>query len=51
LLATLYGCEFDRERFLVLRPVALEIAEKTIPNSTLWATQAADIEALPREKN
>jgi hypothetical protein len=30
LLATLYMCEFEREPFLVLRPVALEIAENVI---------------------
>jgi hypothetical protein len=50
LLATLYKCEFEREPFIVLRPVALEIAEQAIRNSTLWATRRAELEEFARQE-
>jgi len=50
LLATLYRCEFEREPFIVLRPVALEIAEQAIRNSTLWATRRAELEEFVRQE-
>jgi hypothetical protein len=50
LLATLYKCEFEREPFIVLRPVALEIAEQSIRNSTLWATRRAELEEFARQE-
>jgi|SRR5579863_1924931 len=50
LLATLYKCEFEREPFIVLRPVALEIAEQAIRNSMLWATRRAELEEFARRR-
>ncbi len=50
LLATLYICEFEREPFIVLRAVALEIAENTIRMSRLWVDRRAELEALAREE-
>src|SRR5579863_1211243 len=50
LLATLYRCEFEREPFVVLRLVALEIAEQAIRNSTLWATRRAELEEFARQE-
>src|SRR5262249_22738665 len=50
LLATLYKCEFEREPFIVLRQVALEIAEQAIRNSMLWATRRAELEEFARQE-
>lgn len=50
LLANLYSSEFEREPFLVLRPVALEIAEHSIRTSPLWAQRRAELEAFAREE-
>lgn len=50
LLATLYKCEFERELFVVLRPVVLDIAEQAVRNSTLWSTRRAELEAFAREE-
>jgi len=49
LLATLYRREFEREPFVVLRPVAHEVAENTIRSSTLWSTRRTELEAFARE--
>jgi Wadjet anti plasmid transformation system JetA-like protein len=46
LLANLYQCEFEREPFVVVRPVALEVAEQVICNSPLWRTRRDDLESL-----
>lgn len=51
LLATLYRCEFEREPFLVLRSVAIEIAEQAIRTSNLWATRRGELEAFAREED
>jgi Wadjet anti plasmid transformation system JetA-like protein len=50
LLSTLYTCEFEREPFIVLRPVAIEIAENAIRSSNLWTERRADLEELAREE-
>jgi len=50
LLSTLYTCEFEREPFVVLRPVAIEIAENAIRSSSLWTERRADLEELAREE-
>ncbi len=50
LLATLYRCEFEREPFIVLRPVALDIAEQSIRDSPLWATRRAELEEFARQE-
>ena len=50
LLSTLYTCEFEREPFTVVRPVAIEIAENAIRSSSLWTEQRADLEELAREE-
>ena len=42
LLSTLYTCEFEREPFTVVRPVAIEIAENAIRSSSLWTERRAD---------
>jgi hypothetical protein len=51
LLATLYRCEFEREPFLVLRSIAIEIAEQAIRTSNLWATRRGELEAFAREED
>jgi hypothetical protein len=45
-----YRCEFEREKFIVLRPVALEIAENAIRSSRLWAERRGELKALAREE-
>jgi Wadjet anti plasmid transformation system JetA-like protein len=50
LLGTLYRCEFEREPFMVLRPVAVEIAEQVIRSSTLWTTRRAELEEFARQE-
>ncbi len=50
LLATLYTSEFEREPFLVLRPMALEIAANAIQSSRLWAERRTELEALALEE-
>lgn len=50
LLSTLYTCEFEREPFIVLRPVAIEIAENAIQLESLWTERRADLEELAREE-
>lgn len=50
LLSTLYTCEFEREPFIVLRPVAIEIAENAIRSSHLWTERRSDLEELAREE-
>jgi hypothetical protein len=49
LLASLYQHEFEREPFVVVRAVALEVAEQVIRGSQLWAERRQDLEALARE--
>ncbi len=49
LLASLYRYEFEREPFLVLRAVALEVAERVIRESRLWTERRQDLEALARD--
>jgi hypothetical protein len=49
LLASLYQHEFEREPFLVVRATALEVTEKVIRRSQLWAERRQDLEALARE--
>jgi len=49
LLASLYEHEFEREPFVVVRPVALEVAEQVIRGSRLWAERRQDLVALARE--
>ena len=49
LLARLYRSEFEREPFVVLRAVALDIAEQTIRDSALWGTRRAELEMLANE--
>ncbi|HEY1525099.1 MAG TPA: Wadjet anti-phage system protein JetA family protein [Candidatus Angelobacter sp.] len=56
LLANLYQSEFEREPFVVVRPVAVEIAEQMIRNSPLWKTRRQEMELLaleaePRQTN
>lgn len=51
LLASLYQHEFEREPFVVVRAVALEIAEQVIRESRLWADRRQDLEALAREED
>lgn len=48
LLATLYQCEFEREPFVVIRPVALEVAEHIIRSSPLWESRRPELEVLVR---
>src|SRR5438132_1728155 len=48
LLAALYQHEFEREPFVVVRAVALEIAEYVISASRLWAERRQELEALAR---
>src|SRR5579872_1785151 len=50
LLSTLYTCEFEREPFTVVRPVAIEIAENAIRSSSLWTERRADLEELALEE-
>lgn len=50
LLASLYRCEFEREPFLVLRPVVLDIAENAIRVSRLWVERRRELEVLAREE-
>src|SRR5207247_4283975 len=38
------------EPFVVLRPVAIEIAENAIRSSSLWTERRADLEELAREE-
>jgi hypothetical protein len=49
LLASLYQHEFERGPFVVVRAVALEVAEQVIRGSQLWAERRQDLEALARE--
>src|SRR3989442_5827361 len=49
LLASLYQHEFEREPFVVLRSVALEVAERVIRASRLWIERRQDLEILARE--
>jgi len=49
LLASLYQHEFEHEPFVVLRSVALEVAERVIRGSRLWIERRQDLEALARE--
>jgi len=49
LLASLYQHEFEREPFVVVRPVALEVAEQVIRGSQLWAERRQELEALARQ--
>jgi hypothetical protein len=49
LLASLYCHEFEREPFVVVRAVALEVAEKVIRGSQLWAERRQELETLARE--
>jgi hypothetical protein len=49
LLAGLYQSEFEREPFVVARPVAVEIAEQVIRNSPLWRTRRQELELHARE--
>jgi Family of unknown function (DUF5716) len=51
LLAALYNREFEREPFIVLRPIALEIAEQVIRDSTAWATRRAELEEFARQED
>ena len=49
LLASLYQQEFEREPFIILRSVALEVAERVIRASRLWIDRRQDLEVLARE--
>lgn len=49
LLASLYQHEFEREPFVVVRSVALDIAEDVIRGSTQWAERRQDLEVLARQ--
>ena len=49
ILAVLYQHEFEREPFVVVRSTALEIAERVLRASPLWAERRQDLEALARE--
>ncbi len=49
LLASLYQHEFEREPFVVVRGVALEVAEQVIRGSQLWTERRQDLAALARE--
>lgn len=49
-LATLFAHEFEREPFVVLRAVGLEIAEREIRESPLWADRRGDLERMAREE-
>lgn len=48
LLATLYQHEFEREPFIVVRQIALEVAEHIIRASPLWESRRQELEALAR---
>src|SRR3989442_13181899 len=48
LLASLYQHEFEREPFVVLRSVALEVAALVIRPSGLWIEGGRDLETLAR---
>jgi len=48
LLASLYQHEFEREPFVVLRQVALELAEYVISNSALWPARRQELEVLAK---
>ena len=48
-LANLYQQEFEREPFVVVRPVALEVGERVIRSSPLWALRRQELEALASE--
>ncbi|MCC7385221.1 MAG: hypothetical protein IT384_25460 [Deltaproteobacteria bacterium] len=48
-LGGLYLHEFEREPFLVVRALALEIAEAAIRGSEMWSERRAELEALARE--
>jgi hypothetical protein len=50
LLASLYQREFEREPFVVLRAMGLEIAEQVIRGSRLWTERRHDLEALARTR-
>lgn len=49
LLANLYQHEFEREPFLVVRHVALEVAEHVIRTSPLWTGRRHELESLALE--
>lgn len=49
LLASLYQHEFEREPFVVLRAMAIELAEQVIRGSRLWTERREDLEALAHE--
>ncbi|MBI5489006.1 MAG: hypothetical protein HY905_16855 [Deltaproteobacteria bacterium] len=48
-LASLYQHEFEREPFLVLRAVALDVAEQVIRGSELWAERRQELVAFASE--
>jgi Wadjet anti plasmid transformation system JetA-like protein len=48
-LAGIYRHEFEREPFVVVRGLAIEIAEAAIVDSGLWAEKRTELEALARE--
>ena len=48
-LASLYQHEFEREPFVVVRAVALDVAEEVIRGSKLWAERRQDLVALASE--
>ena len=50
LLACLYEHEFEREPFVVVRAVALEVAERVIRESPSWVERRQDLTALAREE-
>jgi hypothetical protein len=49
ILANLYQCEFEREPFVVVRSLALEIAEQVIRTSSLWRTRRQELELFALE--
>ncbi len=49
-LSNLYQCEFEREPFVVVRSIALEIAEQVIRTSSLWGTRRQELETLALEE-
>jgi hypothetical protein len=49
LLACLYQHEFEREPFVVVRSVALDVAEEVIRASTQWVERRQELEVLARQ--
>lgn len=46
-----YAHEFEREPFVVLRSVGLEISEREIRESPLWVAKRGELESLAREED